>query len=117
MKAGGSRAARTKQALLELGVSVLAGANTTNLAGIPLWLGTMIFFNKFAFLINMTIMAALFWSLVFFPAAYSIIGPQGKSGSWSHMFGFVRGLINRRRSHPVQPESPTPAAKTGAPDQ
>jgi hypothetical protein len=37
--AGGTRIARTQQSLLELGVSVLAGANTTNLAGLPLWLG------------------------------------------------------------------------------
>ena len=108
---------RTKHALLELGVSVLAGANTTNLAGIPLWLGTMVFFNKFAFLINMTIVAALLWSLVFFPAACSIIGPEGKAGNWSHILNCFFGLINRRRSFTVQPDDSAPAEKTGAREQ
>jgi protein dispatched 1 len=60
---------RTQQALTLLGVSIMAGANTTNLAGVWLWLGTMVFFNKFAFLINMTICSSVLWSLVFFPCA------------------------------------------------
>jgi hypothetical protein len=37
-----SRMDRTQQALTLLGVSIMAGANTTNLAGVWLWLGTMV---------------------------------------------------------------------------
>lgn len=113
MKAGGSRVSRTRQSLLELGVSVFAGANTTNLAGLPLWLGTMVFFNKFAFLINMTIVSALFWSLVFFPAACSIIGPEGQAGNWSYILSFLSRPFTSRKSDPVSPDSSMPVEKAG----
>lgn len=102
MEAEGTRAERTQQALLALGVSILAGGNTTNLAGVWLWFGTMVFFNKFAFLINMTICSALLWSLVFFPAACIIVGPEGNWGSWVSILTWCKSLFTCR-SGAVQP--------------
>jgi protein dispatched 1 len=107
MEGVGTRSERTQQALVTLGVSILAGANTTNLAGVWLWCGTMVFFNKFAFLINMTICSALLWSLVFFPAACIIAGPENDFGSWKRMLSWLANKLYRRSS---RVGSATPAA-------
>eukprot|EP00892_Ulva_mutabilis_P009237 jgi/Ulvmu1/6686/UM030_0017.1 len=101
MDAEGTRVERTQHALLTLGVSVLAGSNTTNVAGIWLWFGTMVFFNKFAFLINMTVCSALLWSLVFLPSALMIVGPYGSIGSWKAGWMWLR----KRKGSSVEPQA------------
>lgn len=111
MDADGSRMQRTQHALLTLGVSVLAGSNTTNAAGIWLWLGTMVFFNKFAFLINMTVCSALLWSLVFLPAALMVIGPYGSIGSWRAAWEWVRPCLSGRRHSGVAPDGTADSEK------
>lgn len=88
---------QTQHALLTLGVSVLAGSNTTNLAGIWLWFGTMVFFNKFAFLINMTICSAMLWSLFFLPSVLMVVGPHSSLGSWSAGWQWIRSHLPVRR--------------------
>lgn len=104
MEADGSRMERTQHALLTLGVSVLAGSNTTNVAGIWLWFGTMVFFNKFAFLINMTICSALLWSLIFLPSALMIVGPYGSLGSWKAAWSWLQARLAKCKGSRVAPE-------------
>lgn len=107
---------RTQHALLTLGVSVLAGSNTTNLAGVWLWLGTMVFFNKFAFLINMTICSAMLWSLLFLPSALMVVGPYGSLGSWRAGWQWMISRLPGRRSLQISPDDGSDGGKVQAPE-
>lgn len=65
-----------KQAYTEMGISILGGAATTFIAGVPLFGGKLIFFNKFGVLICYTVAIAFFVSMLFFGAICHICGPQ-----------------------------------------
>ena len=71
-----SRHNKMKQAYTEMGVSILSGAITTFVAGIPLFGGTLVFFTKFGVLICFTVVIAFFISMVFFGAVCHIAGPE-----------------------------------------
>ena len=81
-----TRFLRTRDALVHLGVSVVAGAITTILSGLFLWGTVMIFFQKFAFLITFTVSVSFLWAVVFLPAALLIIGPEGNFGNLTAIF-------------------------------
>ena len=70
-----SRHEKMKQAFTEMGISILGGAATTFIAGVPLFGGKLIFFNKFGVLICFTVAIAFFVSMVFFGAICHICGP------------------------------------------
>jgi len=59
-----------------MGISILSGAFTTFVAGIPLFFGSLIFFNKFGILICFTVSIAFFTSMAFFGAVCHICGPE-----------------------------------------
>lgn len=71
-----SRHDKMKQAYTEMGISILSGAITTFVAGIPLFGGKLIFFNKFGILICFTVAISFFVSMAFFGAICHICGPQ-----------------------------------------
>lgn len=76
-----NREERMRDALTELGISVLFGAISTLFAGIALTPAFIVFFTKFAILLIATVLLSLLWSLMFFPALLLVIGPQGEYGS------------------------------------
>jgi len=90
-----TRFLRTRDALVHLGVSVVAGAITTILSGLFLWGTVMIFFQKFAFLITFTVSVSFLWAVIFLPAVLLIIGPEGN-------FGSLTAIV--QCGHKVQPD-------------
>ncbi|PXF47429.1 Protein dispatched-like [Gracilariopsis chorda] len=77
----GERMARTRYALLTLGVSVWFGCLSTLLSSLLLFPAIITFFIKFAGLLISTVVLSLVWSLVMFPAVLMVCGPQGEFGS------------------------------------
>ena len=71
-----SRHAKMKQAYTEMGISILSGAITPFVAGIPLFGGKLIFFTKFGVLICFTVAISFFVSMALFGAVIHICGPQ-----------------------------------------
>jgi len=88
------RMERTRDALTELGISVVAGATSTLLAGSMLFFASIVFLFKFGTLVVVTIAISLTWSLAFLPAILLTVGPQGSTGRISTM---VACLVKRRR--------------------
>lgn len=75
-----SKLERTRDALTDLGISVLAGAVSTLLAGSMLFNAQIVFFLKFGVFIFATISLSLIWGLVFFPSLLLIFGPVNETG-------------------------------------
>jgi multidrug efflux pump subunit AcrB len=77
----------------EMGVSVLSGALSTLGAAFFMFFAPNTFFVKFASFIFVTIGLSCLYSLTFFPALLSIIGPTGDVGNvhfwmlklWRHL--------------------------------
>lgn len=82
----GSRLDRTRDALTDLGISILAGAISTLLAGSMLFMATIIFFFKFGIFVVVTVALSLVWGLFFFPAMLLLVGPTGSSGELKPIF-------------------------------
>merc|ERR1712045_1053982 len=67
-------------ALTELGVSIIYGGLTTFCSGLPLCFAVFNFCFRFGVNIMLTVVWALLWALVFFPALLFTVGPSGSSG-------------------------------------
>eukprot|EP00357_Protocruzia_adherens_P000973 CAMPEP_0115006634 /NCGR_PEP_ID=MMETSP0216-20121206/20623_1 /TAXON_ID=223996 /ORGANISM="Protocruzia adherens, Strain Boccale" /LENGTH=954 /DNA_ID=CAMNT_0002373267 /DNA_START=205 /DNA_END=3072 /DNA_ORIENTATION=- len=76
-----TRAEKTRDALRKMGISILGGAITTFGTGAILFLTTLVFFQRFAWVISATIIFAVMWAMVFLPALLIICGPQGETGN------------------------------------
>lgn len=70
------RSAKTKFAFQEMGVSIFSSTITTFLAGVALFGGQIVIFQKFALVICTTILFSFLVSMLFFGALLHIIGPQ-----------------------------------------
>merc|ERR1712242_545295 len=77
---GESRMERLSFALLTMGISVVSGAATTMLAGFMLIFPAFIFFYKMGWIIMTTVLLAMLWALMFFPAIVAAMGPEGDQG-------------------------------------
>lgn len=75
--AANSREARFRYAAVKMGGTVLGGAGTTFGAGVIMFACTLLFFEKFAVLISVTIMFSLIYSMFFFMPLMALIGPNG----------------------------------------
>lgn len=82
---------RTRDALTDLGISIIAGGVSTLLAGSFLFFAVIIFFVKFGGFIVSTVILSMLWSLLFFPAILQTIGPVGNVGS----LAFIGTAISR----------------------
>ena len=71
-----TRRDKTRYALRTMGVSIVSSAITTTISGSILWLCTLAFFSKFAFLITSTMFFAVCWSLCFIPLVLMELGPE-----------------------------------------
>ena len=85
-----NRYERTRIALAQMGVSILAGAITTFGAGVFLFGAIVLFFTQMGIVLLATISYALIWSTVFFPAALMTCGPEGDFGNLSHIYASCR---------------------------
>jgi len=84
-----SRGDRTQYALATMGVSIVASAVTTVVSGSILWLCTLQFFAKFAFLITTTIASSLVWALVFISLLLITLGPEGEDWKLKTIYGWI----------------------------
>lgn len=92
---------RVRDALTDLGISVLFGAISTLLAGFMLFPAIIIFFQKFAGLIVITVSLGLIWSLIFLPALLLVLGPTGKTGDLKPYLSKILDCFRRRRASTV----------------
>ena len=76
---------RIRESLREMVVSILSGSVTTILASGVLYLCVIITFHKFALFVLSTIVFSIFYSLGFFAALCSLVGPSGQTGSITSM--------------------------------
>lgn len=75
------RTERARYALTTMGSTVLAGAVTTCGSGVFMFACQLVFFNKMAFLICVTIAFSLAYSILFFMPLLYLIGPSGSYGN------------------------------------
>lgn len=80
------REERVREALKEMGISIVSGSATTALAVLILFAAQVQIFPKFATFVLFTIAFSTFYSLCFFSALCLVVGPQGT-------FGNVHGVI------------------------
>ena len=78
------------------GCSVLSGAISTLGASLPLFGAQIIFFFKFGIFIFVTIFLSLVFSLGFFIAALTYVGPLGTEGSIARVYA---GVVARAARH------------------
>lgn len=87
------RQSRIREALRELGISIISGSITTILASCVLFICILVLFTKFAIFVCATIVFSLFYSLAFFAAVCHVIGPENDIGDLAYIYRKVVGLI------------------------
>lgn len=112
-----SRLDRTRSALTEYGVSIIAGAVTTFGAGVFLRGGTIMFFQKFSVLIMASIAYSLVWALTFLPAVLMVLAPEDSLCALSAMARCrLRPELQAKAHAPaVCDEAASDAAANGSP--
>jgi len=80
-----TRAERWEMALKNMGVTVLAGAVTTLVAGLSMRFCQMTFFLQMSTLISVTIVYSLLFTLFFFMCLLRVAGPEGDCGDVSRL--------------------------------
>lgn len=71
---------RSTESISQMGVSIFSGGITTLGSGIFLFGGKIIFFQKFALIITVTVIVSLSYSLIYFVAFVHVLGPELKEG-------------------------------------
>ena len=87
------RLGRVRDALTEVGISVLSGCVTTLGASAFMLLAVIVFFEQFGTFLFATLGFAFVYSLILFPTVLGIIGPEDDIGSLQH----VKRLLRRRK--------------------
>lgn len=88
---------RVQDALTNLGISVMAGAISTLVAGSMLFFAVITFFGKFAAFVVSTVTLSLIWSTTFLVALLLTFGPQHNWGSLKPMLSKLNSLFPRRK--------------------
>lgn len=89
---------RTRDALTDLGISVLAGGLSTMISAATLFLATITFFQKFARFVVSTVALSLVWSLALMIAMLLIAGPENETGSLKPIFRKLTPRLGRRKA-------------------
>lgn len=76
-----SRFGRATDSISAMGVSIFSGAMTTLGSGVFLFGGKIIFFQKFALIITVTVLFSLSFALVYFLAFLHAFGPERNQGN------------------------------------
>ena len=71
-----TRFEKMRQSYREMGLSISSGCATTFLAGVVLFFGNLLFFQKFAMVICLTAIMAYIMAMVVFGAIMHIMGPE-----------------------------------------
>ncbi|CAB9512861.1 dispatched homolog 3 [Seminavis robusta] len=79
----------------EMGISVLSSSLSTLGASFFMFFAPVVFFVKFAAFIFVTITLSAIYSLTFFPAVLSIMGPTGDFGNWHF---WVSKMLNKNKN-------------------
>jgi len=91
-----TREERTRESLTAMGISITAGAATTTLSAVFLWGAVLIFFNKFAYLIMVTIIGSYIWSIGFFASCCLVCAPNsGRTDVLAALTECTRALSGR----------------------
>jgi len=77
---------RMNQSFSQIGLTIVSGALTTFMAGVSLLWTSLVVLWKMGILIMTTISFSLFFSLLLFPAAAYIFGPENHKGNLMHAF-------------------------------
>lgn len=77
---------RIREALKEMGISILSGSITTMMSVLILFAAVILIFTKFAIFVIATIIFSTFYSLCFFIACCHVIGPNGDFGNIGIVF-------------------------------
>lgn len=109
-----TRGDKARDALTELGISILFGVISTLLAGFMLFPAVIIFFVKFAALIVLTVAFNLVVSLCLFPALLITCGPTNEFGSLVALYRRIAGgrLPNSSEDSKVEDASGGTESKT-----
>ena len=75
-----SRTDKSKESISAMGISIFSGAVTTIGSGVFLFGGTIVFFQKLALVIVLTVLLSLIYSFFYFMAFLHSFGPDGKMG-------------------------------------
>mmetsp|Transcript_24620 Transcript_24620/g.66956 ORF Transcript_24620/g.66956 Transcript_24620/m.66956 type:complete len:153 (-) Transcript_24620:306-764(-) len=97
-----TREGKVTHAMIEVGISVMAGAITTMGASAFLLLTTVQFFFKFGIFMLSTVAFSIFTANVAFTALLAVLGPTGDTGNlyvYGARAGRAMGLI-KAKSHP-----------------
>lgn len=92
-----TRTERASSAISAMGVSIFSGGMTTLGSGVFLFFGTIIFFQKFGFIIVMTVLFSLSYALIYFVAFVHAFGPQYKQGDISPAFKYCLRCCKRSK--------------------
>merc|ERR1719277_1253862 len=92
-----TRAERWRMALNNMGVTVLAGAVTTLVAGLSMRFCQMTFFLQMSTLISITIVYSLLYTLFFFMCLLRVLGPEGECGDISKYLRMLGRALRRFR--------------------
>lgn len=84
---------RIREALREMGISILSGSITTILAVMVLFICTITVFTKFAIFVIGTVILSIAYSLGFFAAMCHVIGPSGKFGNVGYIYNFLTNCV------------------------
>ena len=96
------REPRMREALREMGISIMSGSATTILAVVVLFICTITVFTKFAIFVSSTIIFSIFYSLAFFAAVCHMIGPNGNVGNIGHMVNCCVNCIHVIRNTEIK---------------
>ena len=84
------REERIREALREMGISILSGSVSTILAAVVLFLPVITSFMKFAVFVLCTVALSLTFSLFFFASLCAAWGPNEDFGNFEYMWKFTK---------------------------
>jgi hypothetical protein len=91
------RISRMTESLRDMGVSMISSGLTTIGSSVFLWGASMIFFQKFALFMTLTILFSWVWALIFFTALMFAIGPENSTGSIKALYFKLKSKLCKKQ--------------------
>merc|ERR1712022_56211 len=93
-----TRAEKVRNALDEIGVSVLGGMLTSASAAVALLLCQLQFFHKFGVFLILTVSMSWIWANVAFMASMALFGPDSSTPDWLQVPASLIARIGQRKA-------------------
>jgi len=90
---------RTTESIRDMGVSIFSGGITTFGSGVFLFGAKIMFFEKFAVIIVVTVFCSLSYALIFFQALCHSFGPQDNCGDIKFVWKGITRCWRRMKEH------------------